>query len=493
MSLKFTGTIRDAHKNNVSQCDIDLNFQTKKIKSHVLGYIMRRTLSITGNVKVDYQLRNMKKETLQIEISLANRSSKTLTHKEVNLKLQSSAYPQLNAEIETWYQQALGHLELHMEINTKPHLRDDRHKLTAQLVLTYSKAYFQSQEAKMNAFIAVSKPIQNLDIKVGVQRLSVGPSSKTYFLVRYAPGKEITLAVNVVIPRGAMLAIEGHANMTIPNLDSMLIDIRVMEKARGEYDLDFAGTWFSGHNATIRGTYADRSIMTNERRVVNHSLKLILRSPSIAQDILLNCKFYRDHIDTNLDINVEYLNADKYAVKFEHSNLSIGRFTSYAEASCGHNVYAITASVDVEREVRLEFHLDNWRDVHLIATGINEEMTKEFGVEIKWDANRDPALKFATLLQLNKFYEDYPTSSRNLSAAVTVAYPGRLFIATCLLGLLKGHNYILDARIDWDPTKVIRFTVDADYDAINWRNYFKFDSKILTPFEQWKKTSLNAE
>ncbi|XP_034937258.1 uncharacterized protein Apoltp [Chelonus insularis] len=490
--VELSGMVKDTHKNNVTQWDIDLSFQTKKIKSRMRGYIIRRTISLTGNIKLDYQLKNMNKETLQVEISLLNRSTKTLVYKEANLMLQSSAYPQLNAIITTWYQQALGHLEIHTEINTKPHLRDDRHKLTIQLILTYSKAYFQSQEAKMTASVAIRKPIQNIDIKVGVERFSIGPSSKTYFLVRYAPGKEITLAVNLIMPRGAMFAIEGHANMTIPNLDSMLIDVRITEKSRGEYDLDFAGTWFSGHNATIRGTYVDKLIVIKDHRVITNSLKLLFRSPSLARDILFNYKFYRDHIDTKFDISVEYLDADKYALAIHHSVISAVKFISYAEARCRGGVYTVTAAVDVEREVRLELHLDNWRDVHLIATGINEETTKEFGFEIKWDANRDPAMRFATLLQLYKMYEDTPIHSRNLSSTIMVTYPGRLFTGTCFLGVLDTHHYLLDAKIEWDPVKNIHITIDADYDTVNWSNYFKFESKMLTPFEQWKKTSLNA-
>lgn len=156
----------------------------------MLGYIIKRTMSIEGNIKLDYQLKqSSKKETLQVELALINRSSKTLTHKEANMKLHSTAYPQLNVVISTWYQQALGHIELHAEINTKPHLKDDRHKLTAQLVVTNSRAYFQSQEAKINAFIAITKPIQNLDIKVGVQHFTGGTGSKTNLLIRYAPGE----------------------------------------------------------------------------------------------------------------------------------------------------------------------------------------------------------------------------------------------------------------------------------------------------------------
>ncbi|XP_011308401.1 uncharacterized protein Apoltp isoform X2 [Fopius arisanus] len=495
---ELQGTIRDAHKNNVSQCDIDLTFETKRVKSRVMGYVMTRETSLTGNVKLEYQFQPSKKnETLQVEISLANRSTKTLTHKEANLKIQSSAYPQLNAIINSWYQQALGHLELHLEINGKPHLRDDRHKLTAQLVLTHSKAYFQSDESKINAYFALRKPIQNLDIKIGIQRFSIGPSSKTYFLVRYAPGKEITLAVNLITPRGNMYAVEAHVNMTIPNLVPLVIDLKINEKARREYDIDFAGTWFSGHNGTIRGTYADRSSgvpgMAGAPRIVSHSLKLLVRSPSLERDVLINCKLYRDLIDVKLDVNVEYLDADKYAIMFEHSQVHLGKFTTSAEARYKNNVYGVTANFDVQGEIRMEIHLDRWRDVHLVLTGINQETNKEFGVEVRWDANRDPDLKFAALLRLAKQYEDLGVSySRNLTAFAMVTYPGRLFTTSGLLAMINGNNYIIDGKIVWDPESIIQLGIDIDFDPENWRKSAKFDGQVLTPFEGWRKTSLNS-
>ncbi|XP_063971909.1 uncharacterized protein LOC135159796 [Diachasmimorpha longicaudata] len=493
------GTIKDIHKNNISQCDINLIFETKRVKSSVLGNIMTRETSLTGKVKLDYQFQQtMRNETLQVEISLTNKSTKTLTHREANLKIRSSAYPHLNAIINSWYQQALGHLELHLEINGKPHLKDDRHKLTAQLVLTHSKAYFQSEEAKINAYFALTKPIQNLDIKVGIQTFSVGPTSKTHFLVRYAPRKEITLDVHLITPRGNMYAIEAHVNMTIPNLESLIMHVKITEKARREYDIDFSGTWFSGHNITMRGSYADRSSgvagITGTARIVSHNLKLLVRSPSLARDILINCKLYRDLTDIKLDINVEYVDADKYALKFEHSQVHLGHFATFAEVRYKNNVYAVTANFNVQREIRMEIHLDRWRDVHLILTGINEETNKEFGIEIKWDVNRDPEQKFATLLQVAKHYEDTGINySRNLTAYAMVTYPGRLFTTSGLLAMINGNNYILDGRVVWDPDSIIQIGVDIDFDTDNWKNSAKFNGHILTPFESWRKTSLNAK
>lgn len=154
-----------------------------------MGYIARRNISLTSVFNLEYQLQTMpKKETVRLELSSSNRSSKILTHKTIDLKLHSTAYPQLNTVIIAWYQQALGHLELHAEVNSSPYLMDDRHKLTAQLIIFYSKTYFQNQDTKVSALIAITKPIQKLDVKVKVNHYAIGPESKTSFLIGYAPG-----------------------------------------------------------------------------------------------------------------------------------------------------------------------------------------------------------------------------------------------------------------------------------------------------------------
>ena len=176
----------------MSQCDVDLTFRTKKVWSKLVGYIVRRNVSLAADFQLDYQLQKMpKKETLQLDISLSDRSSNTLTHKAADLKLRSTAYPQLNTVITAWYQQALGHLELHAEVNSSPHLKDDRHKLTAQLILSYSKMYFQNRDTKVSALIAITKPIQNLDIRLGINHYAMGPESNTRLLIGYAPGTRI--------------------------------------------------------------------------------------------------------------------------------------------------------------------------------------------------------------------------------------------------------------------------------------------------------------
>lgn len=486
----FSGDIRNAQKNNISQFDIDLTFQTKRVWSHLIGYIVRRNISLAGDFQLEYQLQRMpRKETLHLEVSLSNRSSKTLTHKAAEMKLHSTAYPQLNAVMSAWYQQALGHVEIHAEVNSNPHLKDDRHKLTAQLIVSYTKMYFQTQGTKVNALIALTKPIQNLDLKMGINHHVLGPETKTSLLIGYAPGKEISLVVNVIMPRGLLFSMEGHTNLTIPNFNSMLINARINERSRNEYDLEFSGTWFSGHNMTAHGVYIDRSLAV----IVNHHLKMIFKSPSFVSPILLNCDLYEDHSDLKVSLYAEQLDYDKYALVLNHTVLSATSLMSYVEARYRSNVYSVMTNIDTTREIRVELHLDKWRDVHLTLSGINQEDRKEFAAEIKWDANRDPALKLGTMLQLNRVYLMNATSpgiKRNVMIMLT--YPGRLVTGSCDLVVRSPHSYLVDVTLDWDPENAIKASIGANYVVHPEITTVKLESQLLTPFENWKKTALNA-
>lgn len=157
---------------------------------------MRRNISISGNIKLEYQLEAgqgssspRKKETVSLQAALSDHSQNTLTHKEASFELISSAYPHLNVGINGSYQQALGHLEIRTVINSSPLLEGDDHKLTIQLSLTNSRTYLQNEGAKISAYVTIKKPAQNVDIKIGMSHMSHGPETKTNGLIRYAPGK----------------------------------------------------------------------------------------------------------------------------------------------------------------------------------------------------------------------------------------------------------------------------------------------------------------
>lgn len=301
-------------------------------------------------------------------------------------------------------------------------------------------------------------------------------------------GKEINLLVNFIMPRSKLFSIESHTNLTIPHYNSMLMNVRINERSRHEYELDFSGTWFSGHNITARGAYSDRSVAA----VMNHHLKMVLKSPSFANMILLNCHLYQDHSDLKIILYAEQPDFDKYAFILNHTVLSETSLMSYVEARYRGNVYSMTTNVDITREIRLELHMDKWRDVHLTLTGINEKNRQEFAAEVKWDANRDPALKIGTMLQLNRVYLTDDFSGVQRSVIVMLTYPGRLVIGSCNL-VIRPHSYLIDVSFEWSPEKQIKASIGIDYNIKPEITSMKLESQLLSPFEQWKKTALNAK
>jgi len=303
-------------------------------------------------------------------------------------------------------------------------------------------------------------------------------------------GKEISLIVNVIMPRGLLFSMEGHTNLTIPNFNSMIINARINERLQNEYELEFSGTWFSGHNMTARGAYSDRSSAV----IVNQHLKMIFKSPSFVSPILLNCHLYQNRSDLKISLFAEQLDYDKYAFVLNHTMLSATSLMSYLEARYRGNVYSAMTNIDTTREIRVELHLDKWRDVHLTLSGINEEDRQEFAAEIKWDANRDPALKLATMLQLNRVYLMNITSPGiKRSVLVMLTYPGRLVTGSCDLVIRSPHSYLVDIILNWDSENAIKASIGADYIMHPEITTIKLESQLLTPFENWKKTAFNAK
>jgi hypothetical protein len=92
----FTGNLKWIEKKGVSQCDVNLEFNTKKVLMKLFGYVRKSEASVSTNLKLDYKFPKEKTETVKIEAELSNRTLKSLFHVKGNLKLESSAYPQFN-------------------------------------------------------------------------------------------------------------------------------------------------------------------------------------------------------------------------------------------------------------------------------------------------------------------------------------------------------------------------------------------------------------
>lgn len=117
------------------------------MSSTIFGYVILTNTTLSGNIKIEYRIQDKSKdEVLHTEFSLINQSTKTLTYKAADIKFHSSAYPPLNIIAGLKYQLAAGHVEIQLEINTRPHFHDgDQHKLVTKFIATYSRPFVQTE------------------------------------------------------------------------------------------------------------------------------------------------------------------------------------------------------------------------------------------------------------------------------------------------------------------------------------------------------------
>lgn len=148
--------------------------------------------------------------------------------------------------------------------------------------------------------------------------------------------------------------------------------------------MDLDGTWFSGHSASARGFYQDKSTAGSS----NHHLKLLLQSPSF-QDINTDLQFFRNNDEFKVDFKVRtttdlpktlmlasYDNiflidvgdvifqadhdANDYRIYFKHAVLSPQETTTEVKLKYKGKHYSMLSSVYLgdHRKVSVELHID---------------------------------------------------------------------------------------------------------------------------------------
>lgn len=123
--------------------------------------------------------------------------------------------------------------------------------------------------------MTITKPSQAIDFKIGMNYYSIESETKTRFLARYAPEKELSLVIAIMKPRGTLVFIESQANLTISNFSSFYVYAKIKERERNEYEIDFLGIFFNGFNISAIGTYYDRSTVN----IMSHLLRINFVSP----------------------------------------------------------------------------------------------------------------------------------------------------------------------------------------------------------------------
>lgn len=473
---ELTGSYKWVEKKSISQCDINLDFKTNRFASTIKGYVRMNEASIATNLKMEYQFENSEPQYLRVEVKLGDRSSKYVSHSYGNLQLESSAYPQINLVVALKYQRAQGHVDCSVDIFTNPFARDENEKLHIKLLFAYLKTYVGS---KANMLVSVTKKAYDIDLKLSLNYTLSAGSLVTNGVVRYAPGKEIAAVLDIIHPRGSLLFFESNLKVTLPsNIQPMMLTSRIREKHPKEFEIDFIGTWFSGHNITIKGMYQDSSTYA----VTSHSLKLVSRS-QLFHDIHLTGKLHMSDEEYKLDGQVEY-DSIKYGTVLRHFSQQSAVIETYVEIFFNTSTYSLLNIIDtIRRHAKLELHLDQYRDIQIMCRGNTNGSTINAGLELKWDANRDPTQKFVAIVESDN------RGNLNYNGKVIIEYPGRMVTALLVLEH-SDTDYMGTARLEWSPDEAVNIVVFAVYDIWS-RGVATFRGRVTTPIQNWKTTSLN--
>ncbi|KRT82860.1 hypothetical protein AMK59_3749 [Oryctes borbonicus] len=475
---ELQGTLKWVEKSGISQSDVNLKFKTKRLTSKLFGYISKTDNSVGANLKLDYKFVNTRSEVVRLDFSLANKSKRIIAKYIGQAQVQTSAYPNMNLNASLQFQKASGYTEFDMKFECGPELFHAIRKPS-----TTFKAFLAHRTlvnaTKLQVDASLTKPSSGLDLKTALVYERMGYWVDTKALIRYNTGKEIMIQAFWSYPKQVLDDIEARLNITVPSYTPMILKVKVKEQNFHNYAIDVEGVWFTGFNVSMKGIYNYRSIVTMSQ----HHLKMMLRSPSF-NEINADLQYYRDNKELKIDLKADH-NNDVYEFYIKHVAESNLEMVTLGKIRYKTKIYSVMNYISWkdEKEVKLELHVDQLRDIHLAMWGHNKEAHKAIGFEIKWDANRDPNQKLVVTAQISN------PAPYNYDGNFVIAYPGRT-INGLYNFLWITEKFSAIAHLAWSPEDAFTTKLSIEYRDAK-ETYFYLKSELLTPFEDVRRTALN--
>ncbi|GAB0088507.1 uncharacterized protein DMENIID0001_029540 [Sergentomyia squamirostris] len=474
------GMLKLTNKKDVSQWDINLIFETKRLQAKMTGYVTETEASLSTKATIEYRFLDQKIETVEFQGDIANRSQKSKTDYQGSAKLKTTAYEKYNFAGNMRYISAMGHADWRLNFNNAKDLVDPAYNLGVRIIFA---RFHQMDSGRTTASIEIVRPVSKTDLKFMVkyeEKVKNGSEHNVLLLARYAPQKEITGVVSLLFPRRQLFAVDAALNLTVPSFDSCTANLKLYENARKEYNIDFKGKWFSGHSLSASGKYEDRS---SSIKTFYH-IKLNIQSPSF-EETLLDARYSRDEYEVILDCQVDY-GGYPYGLRLKYSEQDLFETYTNMEVRWKDKLYWISANMtsNQPKQLVVEIHLDKLRDIHLIFRCLSNDLKKEAGIEIKWDANRDPTQKLAIFGEFNT--PEYKTYDGRL----IIAYPERTFSGTFDY---KSEEVVCkaNARLGWSSNEAIELKYESGSVLGPVKDIWT-TIIINTPFDGWKKNSINT-
>lgn len=476
------GFVKTIAKNNVSQHDINLRFETKRMFATANGQILKTQASFNTKMLYTYEFIGKKEETIEIDTELANRSQKSRARTEYEgiFKFNSSKYRNYNFASGFTFLSSLGHVETKIEINNAEDLIDPNYTLTT--TITLAKSSEDSHNSRTIFAIETKRPKSATDVKFQVtydEKYNNGVVHNAETLVRYATDKEVHARGVVWMPRGQLFGLDANFSLVVPDMNKCFGSVRIRERVKRDYYFEVTGEWFSGENIRAQGLYQDRT--SNVKKF--HRLKSIITS-KLFDDINCEFKYARDIQEFKIKAKTDYKNAT-YAFLIDSLDVSPKESIFKGELDWGEKIYSITANTSMKDigRTKVEVHLDRIRDLTLEVWGTAKRFSNKCGVQFQWDANRDPSQQVILSYDFDKPKPDV------YKGDILISYPDRTFNGKLYISNVGPYEGKLKIAWNVDEAIDVGYSVGSEF-----KSYQKLWAllKIDTPFSGWKNNLVNG-
>lgn len=207
-------------------------------------------------------------------------------------------------------------------------------------------------------------------------------------------------------------------------------------------------------------------------------------SSKLFDDINCNLKYSRDLQELKFKVLTDYKKKN-YSLLIESSDNDPKESIFMAQLNWADHSYSVFANSSIRNIGRtiVEIHLDRIRDIHLVVWGTAEKFGKNFGIEFKWDANRDPSQKFILSYDFDKPQPQVYTGN------VLISYPDRTLNGK--IDLSNKGPYTGTLKISWSADDVIDIGYSVGSEMKDYKSLWAI-VKIDTPFGGWKNNRVNG-
>ncbi|KAJ8708722.1 hypothetical protein PYW08_010104 [Mythimna loreyi] len=469
---ELSGVIKIKTKGSVTQGDIDAEFQTKQLASHLLGYYTINGPTHGTKLQFDYQFYKSPKQTIKIEGIYSEKSGGFRHDMYGDLSMEFTAYPGYNFYTVLRNIKTQSHVDIGFNVSASRAAKDDP-------AFTFG---FQRADrltgVKLDTRLTLYRP-RLIDTRFSFE--GIGPKYTAVALLNFNPkSREIIVSGYLFFPPGTQLYLDAELNMTLPTLHPCVIKTKVHEKQPNDFQVNAVGVWFTGVDFNIDASYQDQS----KTNMASHHLKALISSTHF-KNIAVDGRFTQDNRQITFIGQGEY-NDDHYRTLIRYILLSEQNFTTYVEVDIGKKAYSVNLNADLSNNtnVNMDIHFDQLRDLHISFQRWVTARQKRLSAAFNWDANRDPSQKVSVDVQLDN------KGTWHHAGHVSLYYPGRMVNGEFEF-LLRDWFCQWHIRMGWSADANILWRVKMFSEAHN-ETVYALLSSMNTPFVGWKDTSFNV-